>query len=71
MDTLVINALRWEEHMSHLTIAEALEIIAKVSPRRAYITHLSHHAGLAAEVSPRLPEGVELARDGMAITVPD
>lgn len=71
VDTLVINALRWEEHMSHLTIAEALEIIAEVSPRRAYITHLSHHAGHAAEVSPRLPEGVELARDGMAITVPD
>lgn len=71
IDTLVINALRWEEHMSHLTIPEALAIIAEVAPRRAYITHLSHHAGLAADVSPLLPEGVELARDGMAINVPD
>jgi phosphoribosyl 1,2-cyclic phosphate phosphodiesterase len=68
VDVLVINALRIEEHMSHLNLAEALEIIDKVQPHEAYLTHISHHMGKHADINPTLPEHVHLAYDGLSIT---
>jgi phosphoribosyl 1,2-cyclic phosphate phosphodiesterase len=67
LDVLVINALRRETHVSHLTLNEALEIIRKVKPKKAYLTHLSHQMGLHDEISRELPENVELAYDGLEI----
>lgn len=71
VDTLVINALRHAEHMSHINLAQALEIIGEVSPRRAYLTHISHDMGLHADVEPTLPPDVRIAYDGLEITIPD
>lgn len=71
VDTLVINALRKKPHGSHQTLAEALEVIEKIGPRVAYLTHLSHDMGLHAEVSMELPENVFIAYDGLTITIPD
>lgn len=68
VDTLVLNALRIDPHMSHLSLSESLGIIARIRPRRAYLTHLSHQMGLHAEVSPTLPAGVSIAYDGETIT---
>lgn len=65
-DVLVINGLRERPHPVHLSIPEALEIIAEVRPRRAYLTHLSHDVG-HAEWSAKLPDGVELAYDGLTV----
>ncbi|MCC8113746.1 MAG: MBL fold metallo-hydrolase [Bacteroidales bacterium] len=67
LDTLVINALRHEEHPSHLCLSEALEIIAKARPRRAYLTHMAHNMGPQASVS--LPAGVQFAHDFLSITI--
>jgi phosphoribosyl 1,2-cyclic phosphate phosphodiesterase len=64
---LVINALRKEPHISHFNLAEALEVIERVGPERAYITHLSHQMGLHAEVSRELPSHVALAYDGLQL----
>lgn len=66
---LVINALRIEEHLSHLSLGQALEIIGQVKPCRAVLIHMSHDIGLHTQVSKTLPHGVELAHDGMKITV--
>lgn len=66
---MVINALRWEPHDSHFSVAEAIEIINRVRPERAYLTHMSHGIGLYAEVSKRLPEGVEFAYDGLVVEI--
>jgi phosphoribosyl 1,2-cyclic phosphate phosphodiesterase len=66
---LVINALRKTSHVSHFTLAEALEVIEKIKPEKAYITHLSHMMGLHAEVQAELPEHVFLAQDGLKITI--
>lgn len=71
VDTLVINALRIKEHISHITLDEALAIIRRVNPRRAYLTHISHDMGLTADVEPTLPPGVFLATDGATIEIPD
>lgn len=64
---LVINALRREKHFSHFSLPEALEVIERVAPQRAYLTHISHEMGTHAETSALLPQGVELACDGLKI----
>lgn len=69
LDVLVLNALQKEAHISHLTLAEALELIKEQQPKKAYLTHISHNLGLAQEVEPALPEGVSLAFDGLQIEV--
>lgn len=69
LKVLVINALRREKHVSHFTLAEALEMLQELKPERAYLTHISHQLGLHDEVSKELPPNVELAYDGLKITV--
>ncbi len=66
---LVVNALRFEPHDSHFSVAEALELIAAVRPERAYLTHMSHDVGLHAEAQLRLPEGVMFAYDGLTTEI--
>lgn len=68
VDTLVINALRERPHPTHLSFAEALEIIEQIAPRRAYLVHLSHETSHVAATA-LLPPGVEVATDGLTITV--
>lgn len=68
VDTLVVDALRDARHATHFTVAEALEAVARVAPRRAYFTHMAHHLGHASTCA-RLPAGVELAYDGLVLEV--
>ena len=69
LKVLVINALRKEKHFSHYCLSEALEVISRVAPERAYITHVSHDMGLHAEVQTELPPTVWLAHDNLEITI--
>lgn len=66
-DVLVLNALQKEEHISHFTLGEALEVIMELQPKKAYLTHISHKLGLHDAISNELPEGVELAYDGLKL----
>lgn len=66
---LVINALRKTKHISHFTLDEALEVIEKIQPEQAYITHISHMMGLHAEVQRELPPNVFLAHDDLRLTI--
>ena len=68
-DILVINALRKAKHFSHYCLPEALEIIAAVQPREAYLTHVSHEMGFYAEVSNELPPHVHIAYDGLQVEI--
>jgi phosphoribosyl 1,2-cyclic phosphate phosphodiesterase len=68
VDTIVVDALRDRPHPTHFTVAEALEVVARLAPRRAFLTHMTHDLGHAA-TSARLPDGVELAYDGLVIDV--
>lgn len=67
LDILVVNALRFEEHLSHMNVEQALALIAELKPQKAYLTHLSHQLGLHDEVNQVLPEGVALAYDGLVL----
>ena len=71
VDTLVVNALRFKEHYSHFNVAEALALIRRVEPRRAWLTHMSHDIGLQAETEPKLPAGVRMACDTLAVEIED
>lgn len=61
---LILDALRLRPHPAHFGLDEALEVIARVKPARAYLTHMGHE--LDHEATNRmLPPGVELAYDGL------
>ncbi len=64
---LVLNALRREPHYSHFNLEQAIEIVKKVKPEKAYFTHISHHLGLHAVIEKELPENIFLAYDGLVI----
>ena len=64
---LIINALRKQKHISHFNLQEALELIKKVNPEKAYLTHVSHLMGLHTEVEKELPNNVFIAYDGLQI----
>ncbi len=64
LDVLVLDALRYKPHPSHFCINEALEVVARVRPRRAYFTHITHDLDHDV-VNSQLPPNVELAYDGL------
>lgn len=69
IDTIVMNALRINEHISHQTLDQALENIRRIAPRRTYLTHMSHQIGLHEDVQASLPNNVYLSYDGLEIEV--
>ena len=71
VEVLVVNALRFTEHYSHFNVAEALALIARVAPREAYLTHMSHDIGLHAVTEPTLPRGVHMAYDTLQLEIND
>ena len=69
LDVLIVNALRIEPHPTHFNLEEALDFIAKVNPKRAYLTHISSRLGFHKKVSEQLPENVFLAFDGLELNL--
>ena len=69
LDTLVINALRFEPHPSHLNVEEAIEIIDQIKPKKTFFTHISHNMGFHEEVCKKLPKNVTLAYDGLVLEI--
>ena len=70
IDTLVINALRYKEHHSHMSLAEAMATARLIAPKATYFTHMSHGIGLARETARTLPPGMHLAYDMLKIKTP-
>lgn len=69
LDILVLNALRHKKHISHLSLAEALEVSGKIGARETYFTHMSHDMGLHGETNLSLPDHHQLAYDGLTLTI--
>lgn len=68
-EILVLNALRREQHISHFSLGEALEVIRELKPRKTYLTHISHQLGKHVDVENELPPNIRLAYDGLKLTV--
>jgi phosphoribosyl 1,2-cyclic phosphate phosphodiesterase len=64
--TIVLDALRDRPHPTHFTVGEALDVVARLGCERAYFTHICHDLPHAATCA-RLPDGVELAYDGLVL----
>lgn len=62
---LVVNALRKQKHVSHFCLGEAIDFIREISPRKAFITHISHQMGLYNQVEKELSPGIMFAYDGL------
>lgn len=68
-EILVLNALQRERHLSHFSLDEALAMIERIKPGKTYLTHISHKLGLHSDVENELPPTVNLAYDGLQITL--
>jgi len=66
LDVFVIDCLRPSRHPTHFSLDEALAAARRVAARRTILVHMSHEIEHAA-VSAALPEGVELAHDGLVV----
>ena len=66
LDVLVLDALRYTPHPAHFNLPQALEVIERLKPRRAILTHIAHEI-LHSQTSAELPLGVELAVDGLRV----
>ena len=65
---LIVDALRYVTHPTHMSVEEALALRLQVGPGRTWFTHMCHDLGHAG-TEPGLPETVRLAYDGLKIEV--
>jgi len=66
LDVVILDALRPQPHPSHATIAESLQWVERIAPRRAWFTHMSHEVD-HEETEKGFPAGVRLSYDGLRI----
>jgi len=66
---LVVNALRKEEHISHFTLQEAVNLVNELNVTQGYFTHISHQLGKHEEINKTLPSNIRLAYDGLKISI--
>jgi len=69
LDLLILNALWWRMHPTHLSIGEAIETAAAIGAKQTLLTHLTHETG-HAELARALPPGIEPAYDGLSVEIP-
>lgn len=64
--TLIVDALRYREHPSHMNLTECLQFIELIKPEQAILTNM--HSDLDyATLCEQLPDGVVPGFDGMQI----
>jgi phosphoribosyl 1,2-cyclic phosphate phosphodiesterase len=70
VDLAIIDALRYRPHITHFSIDGAVEVLEKIRPKRALLTHLSHSMDYD-RLRSELPDWIEPAYDGMVIDLGD
>ncbi|MBQ1719941.1 MAG: MBL fold metallo-hydrolase, partial [Bacteroidales bacterium] len=68
IDTLVVNALQYDVHPMHFTLDEAVAFAKTVGANRTYFTHIGHRISYATAMA-ELPKNMELAYDGLRLTI--
>jgi riboflavin kinase/FMN adenylyltransferase len=66
LDVLFLDGLRHRDHPTHSTVKQALANVARLKPRRAYLTHICHELG-HAQTEAALPPAVTLSFDGLKL----
>ncbi|MEM8996188.1 MAG: MBL fold metallo-hydrolase [Acidobacteriota bacterium] len=65
---LILDALRYTPHPTHFSVAEAIDAADRIGATQTYLTHMNHDIDYNAPAV-ELPPGVELAYDGLTVTV--
>lgn len=68
-EILVLNALRKQQHISHFTLGEAVDMVQELRVPVGYFTHMSHQIGLHADIEAELPDNIHLAWDGLVLNL--
>lgn len=68
LDTLILNSLRKAPHPTHFNVEQATEIALRVKAKQTYFTHITHDLN-HDETNAELPEGLQLAYDGLEINI--
>jgi phosphoribosyl 1,2-cyclic phosphate phosphodiesterase len=66
LDVLILDALRHRPHPTHFSIAEAVAAAQRIGAKKTYFTHICHDLD-HAKTCKELPEGIELAYDGLCL----
>lgn len=68
LDVLILDALRERPHPTHFSLQESIAVAQRAGAKQTLFTHMSHE--LEHEATNRmLPPGMELAYDGMRVTL--
>lgn len=68
LDVLVIDALRYRPHPTHFSIDEAVAVSKRINAKQTYFTHMTHDL-VHDEVNAYLPQNIQLAYDGLTISI--
>ena len=66
VQTLVLDALREKPHTTHFALDQAIAVAERIGAAQTFFTHMAHDIR-HAEVSARLPRGMQLAYDGLVL----
>lgn len=69
LEVLILNALRINEHISHISLSEAISIATQIGATKTYFTHFSHDLGMHNEVQKTLPGNMFLSYDNLELTL--
>ncbi|MFN0203638.1 MAG: MBL fold metallo-hydrolase [Bacteroidia bacterium] len=69
LEVLILSALHHENHHSHLSLMQALDLVKVIQPKRTLLTHMSHNLGKAVDINAQLPPNIQFAYDGLEIFV--
>jgi phosphoribosyl 1,2-cyclic phosphate phosphodiesterase len=67
-DVVVLDALKYEEHASHMSVSEALAMAAEIGAPQTYFTHMTHLLEHKTD-GRKLPSGVAFAYDGLRLNL--
>ncbi|WP_295162648.1 MBL fold metallo-hydrolase [uncultured Brachyspira sp.] len=67
-EILVLNALRYRPHYTHLSLQESVNIADRLSVKKAYFTHMTHDV-LHRHLERELPSNMYPAYDGLTIEI--
>lgn len=68
IETLILGALRHESSHVHFTVDEAIYFAQRVGAAQTYLIHMGHELSHGA-TSSQLPKGIELAYDGLQLSL--
>ena len=70
LDTLILDGLRFRDHPTHYTLEQAIEIVEELTPKKTYLTHISHdvdHEVGCEFLRSNSKQYIQLAYDGLRL----